>query len=172
MLVTQATNCRISSILQQNTMAKRQPASVPTTPMLAPVIRNTRMMAPWVAPMVRRMPISRPLSFTSMMRPEMILKAATMTMIDRMINIMLRSTWSTEKKPALRWRQSTKRNAGMPTSFIAATDFSTVSGSSTITSSTSTVVPLSKKRCASASGMKIMLRSNSDMPISKMAVTL
>ena len=52
----------------------RAPASVPTTPMLAPVMRNTRMMAPLLAPMVRRMPTSRPLSFTSIIRPEMMLK--------------------------------------------------------------------------------------------------
>ena len=107
MLVSQATNWRISSILQQNTMPSTHPASVPTTPMLAPVIRNTRMMAPLVAPMVRRMPMSRPLSFTSIIRPEMMLNAATSTMIDRMMNIMLRSTSSTVKKLSLRWRQST-----------------------------------------------------------------
>ena len=35
-----------------------------------------------------------------------------------------------------------------------------------MTSSTSTDWALLKKRCASASGMKIMLRSNSVMPIS------
>ena len=62
--------------------------------------------------MVRRMPISRPLSFTSMMRPEMMLKAATSTMIDRMMNIMLRSTSSTVKKLSLRCRQSTKCSDG------------------------------------------------------------
>ena len=75
--MSQATNWRTSSIFQQKRMPSAAPASVPTTPMLAPVIRNTRMMAPLLAPMVRRMPISRPLSFTSMMSPEMMLKAAT-----------------------------------------------------------------------------------------------
>ena len=79
------------------------------------------MMAPLLAPMVRRMPISRPLSFTSMMRPEMMLKAATTTITDRMMNIMLRSTSSTVKKPSLRWRQSVKCSEGMPICCIAAT---------------------------------------------------
>ena len=85
---------------------------VPTTPMLAPVIRNTRMIAPWLAPMVRRMPMSRPLSFTSIIRPEMMLNAATSTITDRMMNIMLRSTSSTVKKLSLRCRQSEKCSDG------------------------------------------------------------
>ena len=54
----------------------------------------------------------------------------------------------------------------MPAAFMAATYWPTFSGFSTITSSTSTEAPLLKKRCASLSGMKIMLRSNSAMPIS------
>ena len=55
---------------------------------------------------------------------------------------------------------------------MAGTCSATVSGSVTSTSSTSTVSPLLKKRCAWTSGMKIMLRSYSDMPISKTASTL
>ncbi len=35
-----------------------KPSSVPVTPMLAPAIRNTRITAPRVAPMVRRMAMS------------------------------------------------------------------------------------------------------------------
>ena len=46
-----------------------KPASVPTTPIEAPVIRKTRMIAPRVAPMVRRIAMSLDLSFTSMIRP-------------------------------------------------------------------------------------------------------
>ena len=79
---------------------------MPTTPIDAPVIMNTRMIAPWVTPMVRRMPMSRPLSFTSMIRPEVMLNAATITMIVRIRNITLRSTCSALKKVELRWRQS------------------------------------------------------------------
>ena len=65
--------------------------------------------------------MSRPLSFTSMIRPEMMLKAATSTITDRMMNIMLRSTSSTVKKLSLRWRQSAKCSAGMPACFMTAT---------------------------------------------------
>ena len=93
-------------MLQQNTMPSTSPASVPTTPMEAPVMRNTRIIAPLVAPMVRRMAMSRPLSFTSIIRPEMMLSAATSTISDRMMNITLRSTSSTVKNVSLRWRQS------------------------------------------------------------------
>ena len=60
----------------------------------------------------------------------------------------------------------------MPAFFMAAICSPTSSGSATNTSSTSTASPLLKKRCASASGMKIMVRSYSDMPISNMAATL
>ena len=74
--------------------------------MLAPVIKNTRMTAPRVAPIVRRMAMSRPLSFTSMIRPEMMLSAATSTISVRIKNMTLRSTSSAVKKVAFRWRQS------------------------------------------------------------------
>ena len=79
---------------------------MPTMPMLAPVMKKMRITAARVAPMVRRMAISWPLSFTSMMRPEMMLSAATSTISVRMRNMTLRSTWSAVKKVALRWRQS------------------------------------------------------------------
>src|SRR5712671_4791810 len=49
-------------------MPTRSTVSVPTTPIAAPAIRNTRMIAPREAPTVRRMAISLPLSFTSMIR--------------------------------------------------------------------------------------------------------
>ena len=79
---------------------------MPTTPTEAPVIMKMRMIAPCVTPMVRRMPMSRPLSLTSMIRPDVMLNAATITMMVRIRNITLRSTCSALKKVALRWRQS------------------------------------------------------------------
>ena len=50
--------------------------------------------------------MSLPLSFTSMIRPETMLSAATSTISVRIRNITLRSTCSALKKVALRWRQS------------------------------------------------------------------
>ena len=73
-------------------MPTRKPVIVPTTPIAAPVIRNTRMIAPCEAPMVRRIAMSLPLSFTSMIRPETMLSAATRTIMVRIRNITLRST--------------------------------------------------------------------------------
>ena len=91
-LVSHDRKRRISSMLRQITVPSRKPTTVPTTPIEAPVIRNTRMIAPWVAPMVRRMAMSEPLSLTSMIRPETILSAATSTINVRIRNITLRST--------------------------------------------------------------------------------
>ena len=88
-----------------------RPTSVPTTPIAAPVMRKMRMIAPRVAPIVRRMAMSRALSFTSMIRPEMMLSAATSTISVRMTNITLRSTASASKKVRLRWRQSVSRSS-------------------------------------------------------------
>ncbi len=78
-------------------------------PIDAPVIRNTRMIEPCVAPIVRRMPMSRPLSLTSMIRLEAMLNAATSTISVRIRNITLRSTCSALKNVELRCRQSTMK---------------------------------------------------------------
>ena len=78
------------------------PARVPTMPIEAPVIRKTRITAPRVAPMVRRTAMSFDLSFTNMMRPEMMFSAATSTIKVRMMNITLRSTSSAAKNVPLR----------------------------------------------------------------------
>ena len=51
-----------------------------------------RSIAPRVAPMVRRMAMSRPLSFTSMVSEEMMLNAATRMISVRIRNITFRST--------------------------------------------------------------------------------
>ena len=56
--------------------------------------------------MVRRIAMSEPLSFTSMIRPETMLSAATSTIKVRIRNITLRSTCNALKKVALRCRQS------------------------------------------------------------------
>ena len=53
--------------------------------------------------------MSRPLSLTSMIRPETMLNAATSTISVRIRNITLRSTWSALKNVALRCRQSTMK---------------------------------------------------------------
>ena len=116
-LVSHDKNCRIDSMLRHTTSPTTNPVSVPTTPIEAPVMRKMRMIAPCEAPMVRRMAMSLPLSFTSMMRPEMILSAATSTISVRIRNITLRSTCSALKKVELRCRQST-RKIGRPAASV------------------------------------------------------
>ena len=71
--------------------AERPGAEAPIEP---PAMTKMRRMAPCPAPMVRRMAMSRPLFFTSMMRPEMMFMAAIATIIIRMRRITLRSTTS------------------------------------------------------------------------------
>ena len=68
-----------------------------------------RRIAPLVAPMVRRMAMSRPLLFTSIVMPVMMLKAATRMIRVRIRNITLRSTSSAVKKCELSCCQSTRR---------------------------------------------------------------
>ena len=89
------------------------------------------MTAPRVAPMVRRMAMSEPLSFTSMIRPEMMLSAATRMISVRIRNMTLRSTSSAEKKVALRWRQSVIAIGPLAAASMASRSSSTWSGSST-----------------------------------------
>ena len=62
------------------------------TPMLVPAMKKIRITAPRDAPMVRRMAMSGDLSFTSMIRPETMLSAATRMISDRIRNITLLST--------------------------------------------------------------------------------
>ena len=77
------------------------PAMVPAMPMAAPVMKKTRRTEPRVAPMVRRMAMSPPLSLTSMMRPEMMFSAATRMISARIRNMTLRSTASAPKNVLL-----------------------------------------------------------------------
>ena len=68
-----------------------------------------RMIAPRVAPIVRKMAMSRPFDFTSIVMPVMMLKAATRMMRVRIKNMTLRSTSSALKKCEFRSCQSTTR---------------------------------------------------------------
>ncbi len=71
---------------------------MPTTPISDPQRKKIRMIEPCVSPIVRRMPMSRPLFFTSMTRPETMLSAAISTTRLRMMNITRRSTSSADRK--------------------------------------------------------------------------
>ncbi len=105
---------RIVSMLSAKARPSRKPSRVPTTPIEAPLRRKTRRIAPRVAPIVRMIAMSRPLLFTSMVMPVMMLKAATRMIRVRIRNITLRSTWSAAKKWELSCCQSTSRSVGPP----------------------------------------------------------
>ncbi len=59
---------------------------------------KTRITEPRLAPMVRRIAISRALSFTSMIRLEMMLKAATRMMRVRITNMAIFSSLRASKR--------------------------------------------------------------------------
>ena len=82
---------------------------MPTIPITAPWIRNTRPTAGEVSPMARRMPISFVLSVTTMVRVPTMLKAAT-TMMKKIISPMASfSSWSALKRFAFWVCQSSAR---------------------------------------------------------------
>src|SRR2546430_1500685 len=88
---------------------RTNPARVPTTPIEAPLKMKMRNTMPREAPIVRKMAMSRPLSFTIMIMPEMMLKAATTMISVRIRNITLRSIATTLTMPALARCQSRMR---------------------------------------------------------------
>ena len=68
------------------------PKNVPIKPIEAPARKNTRIIMPRVAPMVRKIAMSLPLSFTNIIMEEIILNAATTIISVSIRNITLRST--------------------------------------------------------------------------------
>jgi len=66
-------------MLRQKLTPSSNPKLKPMTPRLALAMKKTRVIAPLVAPIVRRMAMSRLLFFTSMTMPEMMFRAAMAT---------------------------------------------------------------------------------------------
>ena len=140
-------------MLAAKTTPRIRPTSVPTTPMAAPTMKKMRCTAPPVAPMVRRMAMSRPLSLTSIVRLETTFNAATPTMSVRMMNMTLRSTSIAPKNWAFCCSQSTIRPRPPTTPPITARAARTASGSATTISMPVTPSPRRKYSCAALSGM-------------------
>ena len=78
--------------------------------MINPSMAKIRRIVRRVAPSVIRIAMSLVFSITTMMRVEMMLKAATMTMRTRMTNITTFSSFSAEKRFRLLCIQSFARN--------------------------------------------------------------
>ncbi len=87
-------------------MPSSTPATVPSAPMQKPVVTKTLSSERRVAPIVRRMAISRVLARTSMISEERMLKTATSTMIESTTNIATRSTANASNSEALMVFQS------------------------------------------------------------------
>ena len=92
-----------------NARPATSPTAVPTPPMTAPCRRKIRATAGDVSPIARRMPISRVLSATTMVRVPTMLNAAT-TMMKKIISPMASfSSWSALKRLAFWVCQSSER---------------------------------------------------------------
>jgi hypothetical protein len=85
---------------------KINPKKVPTTPTDDPHIKKIRKTAPRVAPIVRKMAISLPLSLTNIIRLDTMLNAATHTINVKIKNITVRSTFNALNKLAFNTCQS------------------------------------------------------------------
>ena len=88
---------------------EHRPSAVPTSPMIAPWITNTRPMPRAVSPIARRMPISRVLSATTIVRVPTMLNAATIMMMQMMSPMPSFSSSSAEKSCAFWACQSSER---------------------------------------------------------------
>ena len=106
-----------------------------------------------VAPIVRRIAMSRVLARTSMIRLDRMLNTATSTMIDRMTNIATRSISSASNRDELMLFQSFTTARPSNRCVTGASVSVTVSGSSVVTSIMPIASPVSSKVCASAMGM-------------------
>ena len=77
------------------------PNNVADVPIITPTKKNIFIMDLFNTPIDFKIAISLVLFFTNIVKPEIILKAATIIMRDKMINITLRSTFKAENKELL-----------------------------------------------------------------------
>ena len=110
------------------------PAIVPMMPVNAPHRKKTRRIDPSVRPMVRRMPISRPLFLTSMISPLVMFIDAIRTSTDRMTNITSSSMSRADRNDPELSRQDQVCAPSPAARISASVQSSTRSGSSTKTS--------------------------------------
>ena len=77
---------------------KKIPNKVADVPIIIPTKKNILVIDLFNTPIDFKIAISLVLFFTKIVRPEIILKAATMIIKDKIINITLRSTFNAENK--------------------------------------------------------------------------
>ena len=98
MLKTELKNCLKFSTYIENITPKIIPKIVAEIPIMTPIKKNIFTIDLLRTPIDFKIAISRVLFFTRIVKPEMILKAATMIINDKIMNITFLSTLSAENK--------------------------------------------------------------------------
>ena len=137
------------------------PSAIPNAPIVVPTVTNTLIIPRRLAPIVRRMAISRVLARTSMISDDNMLNTATSTISDSTTNIAIRSTSSASNKAEFICRQSTIWPLPFTIGWSGARISPTLSGLTVWTSTIPTLLPIIRKFCASSSGMMTKVLSYS-----------
>ena len=89
-------NCLKSSTYKENVMPKKIPKIVADVPIETPTKKNILVIDLFSTPIDFKIAISRVLFLTKIVKPEIMLKAATIIINDNIINITFRSTFKAE----------------------------------------------------------------------------
>ena len=95
-LKTVLKNCLRFSTYNEKVIPKIIPNKVADIPIITPIKKNILIIDLFKTPMDFKIAISRVLFLTSIVRPEIILNAATIMIRDKMINITFLSTFKAE----------------------------------------------------------------------------
>ena len=96
MLKTLLKNSLKFSTYKEKITPKKMPNNVAVVPIVTPTKKNILIIDLFKTPIDFRIAISLVLFFTRIVRPEIILKAATIIIKDKIINITFRSTFKAE----------------------------------------------------------------------------
>jgi len=96
MLKTLLKNSLKFSTYKEKITPKKMPNNVAVVPIVTPTKKNILIIDLFKTPIDFRIAISLVLFFTRIVRPEIILKAATIIIKDKIINITFRSTFRAE----------------------------------------------------------------------------
>ena len=98
MLKVELKNCLKFSTYSENVTPKKIPKIVAEVPMINPIKKKIFTIDLFKTPIDFKIAISLVLFLTKIVRPDIILKAATMIIKDKIINITFRSTFNAEKR--------------------------------------------------------------------------
>ena len=98
MLKVELKNCLKFSIYNENVTPKKIPKIVAEVPIITPIKKKIFIIDLFNTPIDFKMAISLVLFLTNIVNPEIILKAATIIIKDKIINITFLSTFKAEKR--------------------------------------------------------------------------